>query len=92
MEIEQLLALLGVDLPRVLGINFLCGAVKTWLEGQGLWETVGRWYVAAPFVAAFVLSLVFESGSIGVALKSAAVYGSAAVALHNFRRTAIQGR
>jgi hypothetical protein len=81
MEIEDLLGLLGLNLPRVLGVNLVCEIVKTELEALDLWKQLRDYGWLIPLVAAAAFCWV--SGEDGWAsIPCGAMYGAAAIALH----------
>jgi hypothetical protein len=97
---EGLLAILGLNLPRVLGVNVVVEWIKIELQGAGLWTDESlwkRWFILAPFVVAIALCWLTERQPPGLAgivsaVKCGAVYAMAAVTLNNLKRTAIGGR
>lgn len=100
LSVEQLLGLLGLNLPLVLGINAAVEYLKVELQARGLWTDASpwkRWFILAPFAVAIAVCWVSDpvpSGLPGVlsAVKCGAVYAMAAVTLKSLKRTAIAGR
>lgn len=83
MEIEELLGLLGLDLPRVLFVNMIAGLIKTELQTRGLWASVRDWGFLMPLAVG--AGVCWFSGEQGMgAIWCGGLYGAAAIALHEF--------
>lgn len=83
MEIEDILALLGLNLPRVLGVNLIAEIMRTELDAAGMWKEFREYGFLIPLVAA--IGLCWVSGEDGWAsIPCGAMYGAAAIALHEF--------
>jgi hypothetical protein len=81
MEIEDLLGLLGLDFPRVLGVNLAAELMKSELEARGVWARIRRYGFLLPLAAA--VALCWASGEDGLAaLPCGLAYGAAAIAFH----------
>lgn len=83
MEIEELVSLLGLDLPRVLGVNMAAEWGKHELERLGWWPKVRSFGFVLPIAAAVFFCLAAGEEGLG-ALQCGVMYGIAAIALHEF--------
>lgn len=98
--LEQLLGVFGLNVTRVLGINFVCALIKGELKDAGLWvpeNPIKRHFAYSPLVIAVAFCWFFEKqppGWVGVvsAAECGLIYGIAAIALFSLKRTSIDGR
>lgn len=83
MEIEELVGILGLNLPRVIGVNIATEIVKNELVELDAWKPIRKFGFVIPLAIAVVFCLVAGEKGMG-ALRCGVVYGAAAIALHEF--------
>lgn len=91
MEIEDLVGMLGLNLPRVIGINVATEWVKHELERLDAWKPVRKVGFVIPL--AIAVWLCWMAGERGAgAMRCGVMYGLAAIALHEFDHRILQER
>lgn len=81
MELDAIMTLLGLNLPKVYAVNRVTEWVQEEFKSLGYWEQIADFAVAIPFVVAMALSSFGENACADV-IQSGLIYGAAAMALH----------
>lgn len=92
MEIGDVLAMLGLNLPKVILVNTLTEWLKTELEILGWWIKVRRFGFFLPFAAAPVICYLTGDETVAGAARCGAIYGAAALIVHHFQETVISDK
>lgn len=82
MDADSIIALLGLQLPKVYAVNMATEWLQEELKHRDMWDGIAPFSFVLPFVVALILSSFGESGCEDV-IGSGMIYGAAAIALHH---------